>query len=578
MTGEHLDDQRTTSADTSQLGRGARKRAVRRDAVLEAYGRSERRRGWALPTLGGVGALVLVGGLAYGATVLPAAPADLNTGAAPASLSAATAQYVCPAAPRLPSGADEATDVDFSPLSSDATTETTVSLFSDLAGRLPGSTLRPATTAGDAEGGPEAAAASGEELTSSQPDDVQQGAPATSGAEGAPVREAGAHRVGAPGGEQGLPTVVTVEPLGGQAGLGSAVTAYSASDGDLSGLDVSACTVPSHAQRLTGATTTVGSTAILVLTNPSASAATVDLRLFGAEGLLESPGTSGLVLGPDQTRSFVLGGLAPDEENLAVEVRSSGGAVSASIQQHRLFGVMPGGVDVITPSTEAAQRQVIPGVSAPGAAALEELNAQDDVDAAPAVQLAATGSATTAEVTAVGPDGPESLGSGSVVELAANGTGSVDLSNLPAGDYTLIVEADAPVIATARSVSGTVEESVDMALTPAAPELAFDQLVSLPDEGTSQLVVYGSAAGAIEYQLVGEDGSLGETQQQEIAEGATVTLDLDDVDNAAGVRIATTDTGLHAGITVRDGDTGLSGYPVSPAAANGTGVPVRVGY
>lgn len=566
------------SDDQAQLGRGARKRAVRRDAVLEAYGRSERRRGWALPTLGGAAALLLVGGVAYGTTVLPAADAELNTGAAPAALSAATAQYVCPAAPRLPSGAEEATDVDFSPLSSDASTEATVSLFSDLAGRLPGSTLRPATTAGDAEGGPEAAAATGEELSASQPDDVQQGAPATSGADGVPVREAGAHRVGAPGGEDGLPHVATVEPLGGQAGLGSAIAAYSASDGDLTGLDVSACTVPGHQQRLTGATTTIGSTAILVLTNPSASAATVDLRLFGAEGLIESPGTSGLVLGPDQTRSFVLGGLAPDEENLAVEVRSSGGAVSAGIQQHRLFGVLPGGVDVITPSTEAAQRQVIPGVSAPGPDALEELNAQDDVEVAPAVQIAATGSATTAEVTAIGPDGPESLGSGSVVDLEANGTGQVDLSQLPAGEYTLIVEAEAPVIATARSASGTAEESVDIALTPSAAELAFDQMVSLPAQGTSQLVVYGSSAGAVEYQLVDESGSLGETQQQEVAEGGSVTLDLDGVDDPAGVRITTTDSGLHAGVIVRDGDTGLSGYPVTPAAANGTGVPVRVGY
>ena len=566
------------SDEQAQLGRGARKRAVRRDAVLEAYGRSERRRGWALPTLGGVGALLLVGGVAYGTTMLPATPAALNTGAAPAALSAATAQYVCPAAPRLPSGADEATDVDFSPLSSDASTEATVSLFSDLAGRLPGSTLRPATTAGDAHGGPEAAAASGEELTTSQPDDIQQGAPATSGADGVAVRDAGAHRVGASGGEQGLPSVVTVEPLGGQAGLGSAIAAYSASDGDLTGLDVSACTVPSHQQRLTGATTTLGSTAILVLTNPSASAATVDLRLFGAEGIIDSPGTSGLVLGPDQTRSFVLGGLAPNEENLAVEVRSSGGAVSASIQQHRLFGVMPGGVDIITPNADASQRQVVPGVSSPGADALEELNSQDDVDVAPAVQIAATGSATTAEVTALGPDGPASLGSGSVVELAANGTGSVDLSNLPAGEYAIVVEADAPVIATARSVSGAAEESVDMALTPSASELAFDQLVSLPSHGTSQLVVYGSAAGTIEYQLVDESGSLGETQQQEVAEGDSVTLDLDDVDAPAGVRISTTDTGLFAGVIVSDGATSLSGYPVTPAAANGTGVPVRVGY
>lgn len=564
----------------SQLSRGARKRAVRRDALLKAQDRSTRRRGWAPPIFGGIAAVLVLGGLGYAGSVFVAEPAAIDTTAQPASLSASTAQYVCPAAPRLPSGADETTDAEFSPMSSDASSQASVALLSDLAGRLPGTTLRPATTAGDAEGGPEAAAETGQELTESQPEDVQQGLPASSNVDGEPVSSAWTQRVSQPGGEAAVPSTLTIEPMGSEPGNGSGIIEYSATDGDLTGLDVSACTTPAHQQWLNGADTTLGSTAVLVVTNPSASAATVDLSLFGAEGLIDSPGTSGLVLGPDQTRSFILGGLAPDEANLAVQVRSSGGAVSASVQQHRLFGVLPGGVDLITDSAGADARQVIPGVSSPGPEAIEELNNQDELgeddDVAPAVQIAATGSATTAEVTAVGPEGPVSLGADSVVELDAASTGSVDLSGLPEGQYALEVTADAPVMATARSVAGTPGESIDTALAPAAAELGFEQTVALPEAGTSEVVTYAETGGTVEYQVIDGDGQLGETQAQEIAENATATIDPGE--NATGIRMTTTDSGVHAGVQVTDGASMISSYPVNPPATNSSGVPVRIGY
>ena len=117
--------------------------------------------------------------------------------------------------------------------------------------------------------------------------------------------------VEAPGGADGEAAAVTVEPLGGQPAGADTVSVYSAADGDLAGADATSCIPPAHEHWLTGAATTVGTTAVLVLSNPSASASTVDLSLYGAEGPVEAAGTAGIVLAPGQTRSLVLGGLAP---------------------------------------------------------------------------------------------------------------------------------------------------------------------------------------------------------------------------------------------------------------------------
>ena len=84
---------------------------------------------------------------------------------------------------------------------------------------------------------------------------------------------------------------------------------------------------------LTGANTAVGRSSVLHLTNASTTPATVSLELFGKNGQIKAPGSRGLLVGPGTTRSIVLAGLAPGQERLSVHARSTGGPVSAFIQQ-----------------------------------------------------------------------------------------------------------------------------------------------------------------------------------------------------------------------------------------------------
>ena len=554
----------------------AAERAQRREAALKAHRRSRRWRGRALAAAAGAGAMVLVGGVAVVGSISPAVMPEVDGAAHPARLTASAASMVCPPAPRLPEGAAAGTDTEFSPVSTSAEWTSRVLLLSDLAGRVPGAVVSPV----GAEPGSE-----GERLTPAQPVDLQQGAPATAGQDGVPVQQASVHSV--PGGRDlAAGQLTTVEPLGGQAALASAVTGYTAQDGDLAGLAAADCQAPAHRHWLTGASTTLGTTSVLTLVNPSTTASTVDLDLLGADGPVEAPGARGIVLAPGESTSVVLAGLAPDQEHVAVRVMASGGAVTAGIQQHRLDGVTPAGVELIQPGAEPSATAVVPGVRVPGDAVLEELS---DPAAGPSVLIAApvTSGPTRAEVSVIGPDGEVDLPEPAEVDLAPGSAVRVPLAGVPRGEYTVTVSAEGPVVASARGLDtmeaelpeGGDAQPVDRAIMPAAAPLGLEQLVALPSHARSHLVLAAPDGGAVDLTAVHADGSVGQPHEQEVAAGRQVRLDVrelaEDGQRVAGLVITTTAGSVHAGLTQRSAQ-GISAVPVGAEPEQAAGIPVRV--
>ncbi|MGO1883906.1 MAG: DUF5719 family protein [Citricoccus sp.] len=569
-------DPQPTGRGQRRSQRAAEARDQRRQAALEAHQRGVVRKAPVAAGLAGAGVVVLVAAAVTAGSLIPSSTPAVDGAAVPAALNAVPAQSLCAGPPRLPAGAEEGTDTQFSPVSTSADSGLTSVLLSDLAGRFPGSSLVN-LPAGDAGAGEP------EELTAPQPEEVQQGTPATSGEDGVPVREATVEDLSSPGGDAGDPTAVTVEPIGGQAVPADAVSLYSASDGDLAGTDASSCGAPAHEHWLAGATTTVGSTAVLVLSNPSASASTVDLSLFGGSGPVEAPGTTGIVLAPGESRSMVLGGLAPDEEHLAVHVTAQGGAVGATVQQHRLFGVTPGGVEIIQPTAAPSQTAVLPGLVVPSASNAEAVTGQDGYEqAGPAVLLAAPTADATAEITVSGPEGPVELPEGGVVDVEAGSTVRFPLDGLDHDIYTVTVTADAPLVAGARGLSGQADGPVDLSSVSAVGPLGLERLVARPSGADANLALYSDAGGAVEITPVLSDGSLGESLVRELGPKSTRAVAFDDLADGdapevSAVLLETAEGQVHAGVDVR-GEQGISAYPVVPQQQQVSGVPVRVGY
>lgn len=139
-----------------------------------------------------------------------------------------------------------------------------------------------------------------------------------------------------------------------------AATVERVGGGDISGLAAITCTAPLTDQWLVGGNTTVGDSARLVLTNPSAAAVEATVTMYGALGELE--GVRVVPIGPRSAAELLLEGVEVNVSALAVHVVSTGNGVTAAMQHSRLDGFQPAGVDWVVAGAGAATELVIPGV------------------------------------------------------------------------------------------------------------------------------------------------------------------------------------------------------------------------
>jgi len=314
------------------------------------------------------------------------------------------------------------------------------------------------------------------------------------------------------------------------------------SDGDARGLAAASCRAPSSDGWFVGGSTSVGATATLVLTNPGLTAAQVELEIFGPNGRVE-PTTTQYTVAPGATRAVDLGGAATEQAAVVVHVTATGGLISAHVQDTAVRGFTPAGTDLVVQGAAPATRQVVTGV----AAADSQVGSPD----APVLRLLAPGDeATTARVTLLGADGPVDLPGAQRVPLRAGEVTDVPLGGLPSGVYTMVVDADVPVVA-AAAVSRTGEPGdlddeprVERAWSPAATPDAHG-VVALPRGVRARVVVAAvgqdaSAKGeaSATLRVLGRDGQVVSEHAVSVDAGTTGAWDVADLaDGAAGVEL-----------------------------------------
>ncbi|KRD47486.1 hypothetical protein ASE27_03985 [Oerskovia sp. Root918] len=218
------------------------------------------------------------------------------------------------------------------------------------------------------------------------------------------------------------------------ASVGSVTTA-----GDLRGLAAASCAVPDISHWIVGGSTEVGSSSQLVLQNPGRTPATVRLSVWGPGGPVVLSGGGQYLVPPGEEVVTLVEAVAPEQRRLAVHVESTGGTVAAYLQHSTLDGLVPVGVDF-----------VVPGAEPTTALALGVTSAGESVEdpRAPQLRLLVPGSeAGSATVTVYGTDGRVRLRGGEDQQLAPGAVTDVSLGGLPAGDYTVTVDATVPVVA-----------------------------------------------------------------------------------------------------------------------------------
>ena len=520
------------------------------------------RRGIVAGVLSGVVILAAGGGVVAATTLAPQPSAAKTLDAAEAAVPAGSVQDVCPAPARLLEGTPVGTDPQFSPESATARSAVSAAVVSSAGGSLPGSAL---------------SALKGSELQRIAKAPATATAPAgSSGVIAGVVQEETVDDV----------SVLSADALANRQPAAAALMAYTATDGDLQGSAAAACQAPSNDLWLSGANTAVGRSSVINLTNASTTPATVNLELYGKAGQVKASGSRGLLVGPKSTRSIVLAGLAPGEERLSVHVRSSGGPVSAFIQQSVLRGLTSGGVDFIAPGISAAPSQVMTGIDIQDAGDVKSLTGESGFDdAGPSLQITVPGpSDAVVEVKLFGRAGQQAIPGGGVVTAKAGTVTEVPLAGVPAGKYTVSATSDVSIVAAARVSRGLkASQSLDFAWSPATAQLGSQHVVPLPQGGERQLV-FGALddRATISYTPITADGKLRTAATADIAAGTTTTLEAADrIGDSAVVGYLVSASGGSAYGTVlleREGRNDVSTVAIAPGAEGQEKVPVTLGY
>ncbi|MGO2542102.1 MAG: DUF5719 family protein, partial [Specibacter sp.] len=549
----------TTDKHVAGAGKPTAVQGVRRAKVKV-------RRRWPA-VLAGTATLALAVGVVGAGTLYPGANATTETTSVPHPLPVGETMANCQGPTQLLAGSAAGADPEFSANPSDTKTLLNAVVLSGSTGELPGAEVQsldgkfsPLFTVSDAPSGPVASPSS---MTGEPKEKAQV------------VRGKAAE----------APSVLRVQPLGEESSQGSGSVVVNAEDGDLAGLAAATCQTPANEMWLSGASTTVGRTAVLSIANSSASPATVSLDFFSGNGPLQAPAGKGLVVDAGTVRAVVLSGLAPDQDLLSVHLKSAGGAVSAVIQQSVLRGLTPGGIDYLAPVGDPASALTIPGVRVQKPSDAAKITAQSGYeDAATALEVTVPGVRdSVVEVKAYGADGQVALPNGGVFTAAAGKVSELSLAGLPQGTYSLSVSADEPVAATARLVNSTkAGEAVDMAYVPSAERLGNTHLVSVPQNATSNLV-FSAPEGAATVNLVpiSEDGVLGKAKDIELKAGITASVNPADLlgSGTAAVLVSVSGEPTYGTQLLGNKDSAnIAVLPIAGTTAGTQAINLRTGY
>ena len=257
----------------------------------------------------------------------------------------------------------------------------------------------------------------------------------------------------------------------------AAEVSTTARDVRTSGLAGQACVVPARDWWFVAGSGQVGQRATLVLGNPAASPAVVDVTIWTESGVLPGAGTNDLGIPAGDTRAVSLDAVAAGAQRIGVSVTATVGQVGAAVGLREVDGADPVGLSWVAASQPPTRVSYVPGVPASGDRTLRLLNPGED-DAL--VALRALGEQGTFT-----PLGLEA------VDVPAGQVVDVDLSPVGEEAFALEVSASVPVVSSVLVRQSPADALADFAVLSSATTLdgpAATQVTSA-DERTADVVL-----------------------------------------------------------------------------------------
>ncbi|PTW91294.1 hypothetical protein C8A06_1013 [Microbacteriaceae bacterium MWH-Ta3] len=292
-------------------------------------------------------------------------------------------------------------------------------------------------------------------------------------------------------------TASIINHLGDSARVSATETASFANE-EISGFLAAECGDPLNEAWLVGGDTTTGRDSVIVITNSSDVAATIDLEVFGSRGAIESPGAQGIVIAAQSQRAFSLAGFAPAEPSPVVHVTSNGAPVWTTIQTTIVRGLVAGGLDSVTPASGAAMSAIFPLVVVPDQSVVGPLLADPDFsDMQTLVRVFVPGD-TEGVVTIRVTNIATGEFTDTTAEIAAGRVFDVPLAELAAGNYSVDIAGGMPFVASVRFASyASSISAADIAWATAAPQFTGTVAVTAPTATTLAITNPGEAEATV---------------------------------------------------------------------------------
>ncbi len=348
----------------------------------------------------------------------------------------------------------------------------------------------------------------------------------------------------------------------------SGAQSQSVAEDEFVGLAAADCAVANGDTWLAGGSTSVGRTTLITLSNPTAVPATVNLQLFGENGPITAPGTSGIIVPADGQRVLSLAGFQPDVVSPVVHVSSTGGQVVAELQESIVRGLDPGGVDIIGATTSPSLQNVIPGLVITDVSPVQALlsGGADYTDLSTVLRMFAAGTGTVSTTISVIPEDGSGAGTSFDYALEAGRVVDVPIGELAAGNYTIKVASPTPLIAAARVSTAQVGGPTDFAWLASSTQLD-DQAQFTVAPGPSP-VLHVANPGTVDatITLAAQGGA---TTQLAVPAGSSALVAVE----PAVTYLATGFASIFASISFVGGGT-IARYSVHPPGAGSTPVTV----
>ncbi|TFB74193.1 hypothetical protein E3O06_07245 [Cryobacterium glaciale] len=324
----------------------------------------------------------------------------------------------------------------------------------------------------------------------------------------------------------------------------------------IGGLAVAACAEAVSDSWIVGGSTDIGRTSLLLLSNPTTVLATVDVTVSGESGLVDAPGSTGILVQPGEQRVISLAGLAPNVKSPVLHVQSRGGQVAASLEQSSIRGIEPGGVEIIGTTATPATNQIIAGVRVMAAVSEETVTTGEGFNAdTPSIRVFVPGSvAATVQIGVTSDDGTVE-GTSTQVEVEPGIATEIPLAPLAVGSFSVQLRSDEPIVAAARTAVDSAGGK-DFGWFSASAPLEGSFAVAVADGPSPTLHLVNSGAADASLTLT---PSAGTPVDLEVGAGASATVPL-----ANGVVYAVSGGSQLWALVDYSGDGVLSSFALNP--------------